>query len=114
MTISVVGSRMDFRLNIVTDGDKCSIIMQDSDGVFIKQGKISIEGKINPETKGKIAETIERYDKDGKLVEKITREKKSQDDTTIVSGMLTVNPAWDTQENVLFHGETGGSVKIRH
>lgn len=31
--------------------------------------------------KTKITETTERYDKDGKLVEKIIREEESEDDT---------------------------------
>lgn len=34
--------------------------------------------------KTKITETTEKYDKDGKLVEKITREETSEDDTSYV------------------------------
>lgn len=33
-------------------------------------------------TKSKIIETTEKYDKDGKLVEKITREETTEDDET--------------------------------
>lgn len=35
--------------------------------------------------KTKIIETIEKYDKDGKLVEKVTREETSEDDTDYVT-----------------------------
>lgn len=36
--------------------------------------------------KTKIIETTEKYDKDGKLVEKITREETTEDDTVYESG----------------------------
>lgn len=38
--------------------------------------------------KTKIIETTEKYDKDGKLVEKITREETSKDDTVYESGAI--------------------------
>lgn len=38
--------------------------------------------------KTKIIETTEKYDKDGNLVEKITREKTSEDDTVYESGAI--------------------------
>lgn len=38
--------------------------------------------------KTKIIETTEKYDKDGKLVEKITREETSEDDTVYESGAI--------------------------
>lgn len=38
--------------------------------------------------KTKIIETTEKYDKDGKLVEKITREETSEDDTIYESGLI--------------------------
>ena len=38
--------------------------------------------------KTKIIETTEKYDKDGKLVEKITREEISEDDTVYESGSI--------------------------
>lgn len=38
--------------------------------------------------KTKIIETTEKYDKDGKLVEKITREETSEDDTVYESGEI--------------------------
>lgn len=38
--------------------------------------------------KTKIIETTEKYDKDGKLVEKITREETSDDDTVYESGAI--------------------------
>lgn len=43
--------------------------------------------------KTKIAETTERYDKDGKLVEKITREEESEDDT-VYDGLPWHTPAY--------------------
>lgn len=41
--------------------------------------------------KTKIIETTEKYDKDGKLVEKITREETSEDDENRAYGTLTTN-----------------------
>lgn len=38
--------------------------------------------------KTKIIETTEKYDKDGKLVEKITREETSEDNTVYESGSI--------------------------
>lgn len=38
--------------------------------------------------KTKIIETTEKYDKDGKLVERITREETSEDDTVYESGSI--------------------------
>lgn len=38
--------------------------------------------------KTKIIETTEKYDKDGKLVEKIAREETSEDDTVYESGEI--------------------------
>lgn len=38
--------------------------------------------------KTKMIETTEKYDKDGKLVEKITREETSEDDTVYESGAI--------------------------
>lgn len=38
--------------------------------------------------KTKIIETTEKYDKDGKLVEKIVREETSEDDTVYESGSI--------------------------
>lgn len=38
--------------------------------------------------KTKIIETTEKYDKDGKFVEKITREETSEDDTVYESGAI--------------------------
>lgn len=81
MAINVIGNQGEFHLNIVTDGDKCSVVMQDTGGFSIKQGKISIKGDNNPMIKTKIIETTEKYDKDGKLVEKVMREENTEDDT---------------------------------
>lgn len=41
--------------------------------------------------KTKIIETTEKYDKDGKFVEKITREETSEDDESRTYGALTTN-----------------------
>lgn len=46
--------------------------------------------------KTKIIETTEKYDKDGKLVEKITREENSEDDEKRDYVTLTTSP-WDMQ-----------------
>lgn len=43
--------------------------------------------------KTKITETTEKYDKDGKLVEKITREEESEDDT-IYDGLPWHTPTY--------------------
>lgn len=45
--------------------------------------------------KTKIIETTEKYDKDGKLVEKITREEISEDDETRPYGTLTTNAPFE-------------------
>ena len=44
--------------------------------------------------KTKIIETTEKYDKDGKLVEKITREETSEDDE---KGVWRATPPWATE-----------------
>lgn len=44
--------------------------------------------------KTKIIETTEKYDKDGKLVEKITREETSEDDE---KGVWRAAPPWVTE-----------------
>lgn len=45
-------------------------------------------------TKTKIIETTEKYDKDGKLVEKITREESSEDDG---KGVWRATSPWATE-----------------
>lgn len=79
MTINVTGNQMN--LCIVTDGEKCSVIKTDESGIYFETGKISVKGEVSPMIKTKIIETTEKYDKDGKLVEKITREETSEDTT---------------------------------
>lgn len=88
MTITITGSKGEFLYNIVTDGEKCSIFESDKDGIKARQGKVTIKGDDKPMVKSKIIETIEKYDKDGKLVEKITREETTEDDTVYESGSI--------------------------
>lgn len=45
--------------------------------------------------KTKITETTEKYDKDGKLVEKITREEIKEDDEH--KSYINVAPGWNSQ-----------------
>lgn len=81
MTINIAGNWGEFYCNIVTDGDNASIVMQDASGIIARKGKVTTKGNDKVAVKTKITETTERYDKDGKLVEKITREEESEDDT---------------------------------
>lgn len=86
MTITITGSNGEFLYNIVTYGENCSIIESDKDGIKWRQGKVAIKGDNKEMVKIKIIETTEKYDKDGKLVEKITREETTEDDTVYESG----------------------------
>lgn len=42
MTITIIGNKGEFLYNIVTDGEKCSIIEQDAERIVTRYGKISI------------------------------------------------------------------------
>ena len=44
MTITINGNKGEFLYNIVTDGDKCSIIEQDAERIATRCGRISING----------------------------------------------------------------------
>lgn len=88
MTITITGNKGEFVHNIVTDGKACSIVEQDKDGIKAMQGTISIKENEIPIVKTKITETTEKYDKNGNLVEKITREETSEDDTVYESGSI--------------------------
>lgn len=88
MTITITGNKGEFICNIVIDGENGSLLMQDEDGIKAMQGIVSIKGYDKPMVKTKIIETTEKYDKDGKLVEKITREETSEDDTVYESGSI--------------------------
>lgn len=88
MTITITGNKGEFTYNIVTDGEKCFIVAQDKDGIKTMQGTISINGDGNSTIKTKITETTEKYDKEGKLVEKITMEKLWKGDTVYKSGSV--------------------------
>lgn len=44
MTITIVGNKGEFLYNIVTDGEKCSILEQDAESIKTRFGKISING----------------------------------------------------------------------
>lgn len=88
MTITITGSNGEFLYNIATYGENCSIIESDKDGIKWRQGKAAIKGDNKEMVKIKIIETTEKYDKDGKLVEKITREETTEDDTVYESGAI--------------------------
>lgn len=49
MTITITGNKGEFLYNIVTDGEKCSIIEQDSERILTRFGNISIKGNIETE-----------------------------------------------------------------
>lgn len=49
MTIIITGNEGEFLYNIVTDGEKCSIIEQDSERILTRFGKISIKGNVQNE-----------------------------------------------------------------
>lgn len=88
MTISIIGNRREFYCNVVINGENGSVVMQDADGIIVRQGKFAIKGDDKPMVKTKIIETTEKYDKDGKLVEKITREETTEDDAVYESGSI--------------------------
>lgn len=81
VAITIQGEKGEFQCSVVADGEKGSILFYDKDAIISGQGKATISVSEVPDTKAKVIETVERYDKDGNLVEKITREEKSEDDT---------------------------------
>lgn len=64
----------------MADGERGSILYYDKDSIIGRCGKATISVGDIPETKVKAIETTERYDKDGKLVEKIVREIEKDDE----------------------------------
>lgn len=44
MTITITGNKGEFLYNIVTDGEKCSIVEQDAERIVTRYGRISING----------------------------------------------------------------------
>ena len=72
--ITLQGEKGEFQCSIVANGEKGSVIFYDKDAIIARQGKATISVGDVPETKAKVIETTERYDKDGNLVEKIVRE----------------------------------------
>lgn len=51
MTITITGNKGEFVYNIVTDGEKCSIVEQDTEKILTRFGKISINGDASLEAK---------------------------------------------------------------
>lgn len=47
MTIIITGNEGEFLYSIVTDGEKCSIVEQDTEKVRTRYGKISIDGGVS-------------------------------------------------------------------
>lgn len=94
MTISIIGNRGEFYCNVVINGENGSVVMQDADGIIVRQGKVTIKGDDKDMVKTKIIKTTEKYDKDGKLVEKITREETTEDDETrsYTTPIISSNP----------------------
>lgn len=82
MTINIAGNWGEFYCNIAIDGDNASIMMQDANGIITRRGKVTSKEEDKDMVKTKITEITEKYDKDGKLVEKITREESTEGDTT--------------------------------
>ncbi len=74
VAITLQGEKGEFQCGIATDGEKGTVIFYDKDAIIAHQGKATISVDDVPETKAKMVETTERYDKDGNLVEKIVRE----------------------------------------
>lgn len=44
MTITINGNKGEFLYNIVTDGEKCSIVEQDAERIATRYGRITING----------------------------------------------------------------------
>lgn len=85
MKIAIVlqGEKGEFQSSIMadTDSEKGSILFYDKDAMIGRQGKAIVNISDSPTSKTKIIETTEKYDKDGNLVEKNTREEETEDDT---------------------------------
>lgn len=81
VAITLQGEKREFQCSVVADGEKGSILFYDKDAIIARQGKATISVDDVPETKAKVVETTERYDKDGNLVEKIVR-KIPEDEKT--------------------------------
>lgn len=88
MTINIAGNWGEFYCNIAIDGDNASIMMDDANGIITRRGKVTAKEDDKSIIKTKITKTTEKYDKDGKLVEKITREETTEDDTVYKSGSI--------------------------
>ncbi len=71
MTIQIHGKEK--MIMICTDGEKCSVIEFNGTNMSARCGTATICAE-EESPKGKTVETTERYDKDGKLVEKVVRE----------------------------------------
>lgn len=105
MTITITGNKGEFLYNIITDGEKCSVFESDKDETKVRQGRATIKGDDKPMVKTKIIETTEKYDKDGKLVEKITREEEIEDDTTTPYFMPCINHAGQCTKEAVEHAK---------
>lgn len=81
MTINIAGNWGEFYCNIAIEGDNASIMMNDANGIITRRGKVTAKEDDKSIIKTKITKTTEKYDKDGKLVEKITREEETEENT---------------------------------
>lgn len=62
--------------------------------------------------KTKIIETTEKYDKDGKLVEKVTREETSEDDESRSYGTLTT--PWNMPNVIPCCGKKAETINVTY
>ena len=72
MIIIITGNEGEFLYNIVTNGEKCSIVEQDSKRVLTRFGKISIKGNVQNES-----EQVEKGEKTAQFACGCAEESKS-------------------------------------
>lgn len=71
MTIEIQGKEKI--ISICIEGEKCSVMERNGTGISMWLGTATVNTE-DEKSKRRTIETTERYDKDGKLVEKITKE----------------------------------------
>lgn len=114
MTIQIHGKGKVISICTVGNGEKCSVMETSATETSVWFGTVTICAE-EESPKGKTIETTERYDKDGKIVEKIVREIPEDEkakpyiapwvyDSTISSGQIaSISHAAQCAENAKAH-----------
>jgi hypothetical protein len=101
MKIAIIlqGEKGEFQSSIIVDGEKGSILHYDKDTIIGHQGKAIVNVCDVSAQKAKVIETTEKYDKNGKLVEKIVREITEDDESVkaaLCAKKATERAMWDS------------------